>query len=95
MGLHSIHFKEVKELSKEILIFHFGQGPRSCGCSNFVNFELLDFFEYSPVHHYIRDLKAGMPQHHFFGVFLTANFEGPQFCTPLAKIDLLYLFGKT
>ena len=73
-----------KRYCKSILVNEL----QNCGPSKLDNFELLNFREYSPVHHYIRDLNAGMPQHRFFRVFLTPNFEGPQFCSPLTKIDL-------
>ena len=74
----------ITDLSNEVLNIHFGLGGAELWDPNFINFDLNDFREYSPVHHYIRDLNAGMPQHRFFSIFLTANFEGPQFCSPLS-----------
>ena len=41
-------------LSKEVLNFHFGPGATKLWVPNFVSFELLDFCEYYPVHHYIK-----------------------------------------
>ena len=63
------------------------QGGKSYKASKLDNFELLDSREYSPVHHYIRDFNAGVPQHRFFSFFLTASFEGPQFCSSWTKLS--------
>ena len=41
-------------------------GLQNCGPLNLGVKKNLGFCEYSPVHHYIRDLNAGMPQHRFF-----------------------------
>ena len=35
-------------------MFILVQGERNCGCPNFINFDFVDFREYSPVHYYIK-----------------------------------------
>ena len=50
---------------------------QNCVSPKFVHFDLSDFCEYSPVHHYIKRYKRANATTSFFRFFWTANFEGP------------------
>ena len=83
------------DLSNEVLNIHF-KGEQNCGCPNCINFDFIDFREYSPVHHYIKRSLEPKRSQHFFdcklcNIVTLQPFDLKEYTVPHLK-DLIHIY---